>query len=166
MKKNISRRDFLHLMAMAGGASLVSCVAKVETPAPTPLSTATQRPEPTTASPTDIPQPTSTSEAQTIATVYMTTAISAAGLLKVYQTLGRVAKGKVAMEISSGEPGGHYFLSPDLIAPLVKEVNGTIVECNTAYGGAAQTRLRINASCKSMASRPSLRWTSWTQREP
>jgi aryl-alcohol dehydrogenase-like predicted oxidoreductase len=44
MKINVSRRDFLHLMAMAGGASLVSCVANVETPAPTPLSAATQRP--------------------------------------------------------------------------------------------------------------------------
>jgi len=70
-----------------------------------------------------------------LATVYMTTAISADGLLKMYQTLGRAAKGKVAVKISSGEPGGHYFLSPDLIAPLVKEANGTIVECNTAYGG-------------------------------
>jgi aryl-alcohol dehydrogenase-like predicted oxidoreductase len=44
MKKNISRRDFLHVMAMAGGAGLVSCVANVETPAPTPLPAATQRP--------------------------------------------------------------------------------------------------------------------------
>ena len=47
MKKNISRRDFLHVMAMAGGAGLVSCVANVETPEPTPLPTATQRSEPT-----------------------------------------------------------------------------------------------------------------------
>lgn len=65
----------------------------------------------------------------------MATAISAEGLLKIYQTLGRSAKGKVAVKISSGELGGHYYLSPDLIAPLIKEVNGTIVECNTAYGG-------------------------------
>lgn len=39
------------------------------------------------------------------------------------------------MKISSGEPGGHHFLSSELIAPLVQEVNGTIVECNTAYDG-------------------------------
>ena len=70
-----------------------------------------------------------------MATVYMTTDISADGLMKIYKALGRKANGKVAVKISSGEPGGHYFLSPDLIAPLVKEVNGTIVECNTAYGG-------------------------------
>ena len=67
--------------------------------------------------------------------VYMTTNISADGLMKIYEALGRIANGRVAVKISSGEPGGHNFLSPDLIAPLVNEVNGTIVECNTAYGG-------------------------------
>jgi uncharacterized Fe-S center protein len=65
----------------------------------------------------------------------MTKNINAEGLMKIYETLNCKARGKVAVKISSGEPGGHYFLSPDLIAPLVKEVNGTIVECNTAYGG-------------------------------
>jgi uncharacterized Fe-S center protein len=65
----------------------------------------------------------------------MTASISADGLMKAYEALGRMAKGNVAVKISSGEPGGHHFLSPDLIAPLVKTVNGTIVECNTAYGG-------------------------------
>lgn len=68
-------------------------------------------------------------------TVYMTKEISANGLMKIYQQLGRQAHGKVAVKISSGEPGGHYFLAPELIATLVKEVQGTIVECNTAYGG-------------------------------
>lgn len=65
----------------------------------------------------------------------MTENISTDGLMKIYKSLGRKANGKVAVKISSGEPGGHNFLSPDLIAPLVSEVNGTIVECNTAYGG-------------------------------
>jgi uncharacterized Fe-S center protein len=85
---------------------------------------------------TQIIQAARTQEDQNMATVYMTKDISADGLMKIYQALGRKANGKVAVKISSGEPGGHYFLSPDLIAPLVKEVNGTIVECNTAYGGA------------------------------
>lgn len=70
-----------------------------------------------------------------MATVYMTKLISAEGLMNIYQSLGRKATGKVAVKISSGEPGGHNFLSPTLIAPLVTELNGTIVECNTAYGG-------------------------------
>jgi len=72
---------------------------------------------------------------QTKASVYMTKDISAEGLMALYEELGRKATGKVAVKISSGEPGGHHFLSPKLIAPLVQSVNGTIVECNTAYGG-------------------------------
>lgn len=69
------------------------------------------------------------------AVVYMTRDISSEGLMAVYKALGCKATGKVAVKISSGEPGGHYFLSPKLIASLVQSVNGTIVECNTAYGG-------------------------------
>lgn len=72
---------------------------------------------------------------QTKASVYMTKDISADGLMAIYEALERKATGKVAVKISSGEPGGHHFLSTKLIAPLVKSVNGTIVECNTAYGG-------------------------------
>lgn len=67
--------------------------------------------------------------------VYMTTDISPEGLIAVYEALGRNVTGKVAVKISTGEPGGHYYLSPDLIKDLVQSVNGTIVECNTAYGG-------------------------------
>jgi uncharacterized Fe-S center protein len=69
----------------------------------------------------------------------MTKNITPAGLVGIYQALGRQPSGKVAVKISSGEPGGQYYLSPDLIAPLVQEVEGTIVECNTAYGGGRST---------------------------
>jgi len=75
------------------------------------------------------------SENENKAIVYMTKDISAEGLMEIYEALGRKATGKVAVKISSGEPGGHHFLSAKLIAPLVKSVKGTIVECNTAYGG-------------------------------
>lgn len=68
-------------------------------------------------------------------TVFMTTDISSKGLMAVYGALGRKAEGKVAVKVHTGEPGGHHFLSPDLIKELVQSVNGTIVECNTAYGG-------------------------------
>lgn len=68
-------------------------------------------------------------------TVYMTSDISPESLLKIYSSLGRKATGKVAVKLHTGEPGGHNFLSPDLIKNLVQSVNGTIVECNTAYGG-------------------------------
>lgn len=71
--------------------------------------------------------------------VYMTTDISAEGLVRVYEALGVEAKGKVAVKISTGEPGGKNYLKPALIKNLVQKVNGTIVECNTAYAGRRNT---------------------------
>ena len=75
------------------------------------------------------------SDSVAIAKVYMFTEISSDNLVKIYEALGRKATGKVAVKISTGEPGGHNFLDPNLIKDLVQKVNGTIVECNTAYGG-------------------------------
>lgn len=72
-------------------------------------------------------------------TVYFTRDISPAGLKKAYDALGVSLKGKVAVKISTGEPGGHNFLSPGLIQELVQELEGTIVECNTAYPGRRDT---------------------------
>ncbi|MDE6255268.1 MAG: DUF362 domain-containing protein [Muribaculaceae bacterium] len=69
------------------------------------------------------------------AVVYMTKEISPEAIVKLYKALGREAKGKVAVKISTGEPGGHNYLQPSLIADFVKLTNGTIVECNTAYAG-------------------------------
>jgi uncharacterized Fe-S center protein len=65
--------------------------------------------------------------------VYMTADISPEGLMRVYEALGQKAKGKVAVKIHTGEPGNPHYLSPQLIKRLVQQVNGTIVECNTAY---------------------------------
>lgn len=67
--------------------------------------------------------------------VYMTKEISPEAIVKLYKALGREAKGKVAIKISTGEPGGHNFLQPSLIADFVRLTDGTIVECNTAYEG-------------------------------
>lgn len=67
--------------------------------------------------------------------VYFTKEISPENLIKIYDALGRDLKGKVAVKISTGEPGGHNFLNPNLIKDLIHKLNGTIVECNTAYGG-------------------------------
>lgn len=69
----------------------------------------------------------------------MFTNINSDNLVKIYEALGREAKGKVAVKLSTGEPGGHNFLNPELIKALVQKVNGTIVECNTAYGGGRAT---------------------------
>ena len=79
--------------------------------------------------------------------VYMFTKISAENLVKIYEALGREATGKVAVKLSTGEPGGHNFLQPALIKDLVKKVNGTIVECNMAYGGErADTQNHLQAA--------------------
>lgn len=69
------------------------------------------------------------------ATVYFTKDLSAQGLINIYNALGRELPGKVAVKISTGEPGGHNFLNPKLIQPLVNKLHGTIVECCTAYRG-------------------------------
>lgn len=68
--------------------------------------------------------------------VYYTSDISAEGIMAIYEALNRPAAGEnVAVKISTGEPGGNHFLSPSLIGNLVQSVDGTIIECNTAYGG-------------------------------
>lgn len=72
---------------------------------------------------------------QTTPKVYMTTDISNDGLVRVFEQLGVCPEGKVAIKISTGEPGGHHYLKPELIKGLVDKVKGTIVECNTAYAG-------------------------------
>lgn len=69
------------------------------------------------------------------ARVYFIREINPQNLVKIYEALGREAKGRVAVKLSTGEPGGNNFLQPALIGELVKKVDGTIVECNTAYGG-------------------------------
>ena len=68
-------------------------------------------------------------------TVYFTSDISPNGLMNIYNRLQFEPQGNVAVKLSTGEAGGSYYLSPDLIKDLVQNVNGTIVECNTAYGG-------------------------------
>jgi len=67
--------------------------------------------------------------------VYFTSDISAAGLVKVYDALNWQPAGPVAVKISTGEPPASNYLRPELIGELVQKLSGTIVECNTAYGG-------------------------------
>ncbi len=137
MKKSISRRELLKLLAGAAVIGLPACRRIVQTAANevlTPTPSATHNP--TAAEPAQKEtEQTSSQQENGHAVVYMTDDISADGLLRIYEALQRAAWGNVAVKISSGEPGGHYFLAPQLIAPLVNTVRGTIVECNTAYGG-------------------------------
>ena len=71
--------------------------------------------------------------------VYFCSRINAENLVKAYQALGREAKGRVAIKLSTGEAGNPNHLSTDVIKQLVQLTKGTIVECNTAYEGRRNT---------------------------
>ena len=71
--------------------------------------------------------------------VFFTKEISPESLKRVYQALGVSLKGKVGVKVSTGEKGAKGYLKAELIGPLVKEIGGMIVECNTAYDGARNT---------------------------
>ncbi len=70
--------------------------------------------------------------------VYYTKEITPESLVKIYKALGVKPAGRVAVKISTGEGGNNHYLKPTFIRNLVEEVNGTIVECCTAYGGTRQ----------------------------
>ena len=71
--------------------------------------------------------------------VYYTKEITPESLIKIYKALGVELKGKVGVKVSTGEKGSKGYLKAELIGPLVKKVNGTIIECNTAYPGKRNT---------------------------
>ncbi len=72
--------------------------------------------------------------------VYFTKNITPENLIRIYEMLGVELKGKVGVKVSTGEDGSKGYLKADLIGPLVKKLNGTIIECNTAYDGARNTK--------------------------
>ena len=69
------------------------------------------------------------------AKVYFTKEITSESLIKIYEKLGIELKGKVGVKVSTGEAGSKGYLKADLIGPFVQKLNGTIIECNTAYPG-------------------------------
>ena len=71
--------------------------------------------------------------------VYFTKIITPESLINIYETLGKKLEGKVAVKLHSGEEGNQNFLRPEFVKNLVEHVNGTVVECNTAYEGARNT---------------------------
>ncbi|MDY2712364.1 MAG: DUF362 domain-containing protein [Candidatus Faecivivens sp.] len=73
------------------------------------------------------------------ATVYFSRTITPEKVLEMYRLAGRELTGKVAVKVHSGEEGNQNFLTPAFWKPMVDAVNGTIVECNTAYEGARNT---------------------------
>lgn len=70
--------------------------------------------------------------------VYFTKEITPESLVKIYEAVGYELTGNVGVKISTGEPGGHNYLKPELIKDIVNHLHGTIVENCTAYGGKRQ----------------------------
>lgn len=71
--------------------------------------------------------------------VYFTRAITPEKVLEMYELLGCTLPGRVAVKVHSGEVGNQNFLGPDFWKPVIEAVNGTVVECNTAYAGERNT---------------------------
>ena len=115
-KQKMSRRNFIRSSVVMGGAWMVAGSIPVESIADEVR-----------------PEIAKSESSAGVSKVYMLKDITPQNMIRLYDALGR--KGKVAVKLSTGEPGGHNFLQPTLIKDLVKKVNGTIVECNTAYGG-------------------------------
>ena len=86
-------------------------------------------------------------EADDVPVVYFTNEITPESLMEIYEALGRTPTGNVAVKLHTGEGENSYNLEPDFIKDLVQTVDGTIVECNTAYGGnRANTALHMQVA--------------------
>ena len=80
------------------------------------------------------------------AKVYFTKEITSDSLIRIYEALGVNLTGNVGVKVSTGEKGSKGYLKADIIKPLVDRLNGTIIECNTAYPGArtnAEDHLKV-----------------------
>lgn len=81
-----------------------------------------------------------------VSKVYFTREITPENVVRLYEKLGKTLDGKVAVKVHSGEEGNQNYLKPEFWRPIVEKVNGTVVECNTAYGGernASDKHLRL-----------------------
>lgn len=71
--------------------------------------------------------------------VYFTKEITPEAVIRMYEALNVTLPGKVAVKVHSGEVGNQNFIRPAFMKPMIDSVNGTIVECNTAYEGERNT---------------------------
>lgn len=131
----LSRRDFVGVATGAAVVALTGCAQAPSSAASTPEAGSTGAP----ASLADANTSDGSEEVRAVPTVFFTHAISPASLQMVFDALDVAPAGNVAVKLSTGEPGGHNFLSAELIGDFVRGLGATIVECNTAYGGARST---------------------------
>lgn len=71
--------------------------------------------------------------------VYFTSAITPESIVKIYESLNVELTGNIAVKVHSGEEGNQNYLHPEFMRKIIERVNGTIVECNTAYEGERNT---------------------------
>lgn len=140
----MTRRTFVELGAIAGGFAALSGLAGCgSTSQASPASSAAssfaesaESVESASSSSASSSSASSASASSEAPQVYFARALDSAGLQAVFAVIGReLGSGRIGVKLSSGEPGGNHYLKGDLIADLVHAVGGTIVECNTAYGG-------------------------------
>ena len=74
-----------------------------------------------------------------MAKVYFTKEITPSNIVKLYDALNKELPGKIAVKVHSGEEGNQNYLKPEFLKEIVEHVNGTVVECNTAYKGERNT---------------------------
>ena len=148
--EHMTRRTFVQIGAIASGAVVLTGLAGCggasnassgnavsSTASSIPGSDSAQSAESGVSSDSNTAQPAASSS---VPQVYFTRALDSAGLQAVFAAIGKgLGDGNIGVKLSSGEPGGNHYLKADLIADIVHAVNGTIVECNTAYGGGRST---------------------------
>lgn len=152
MMRYMTRRRFVELATLAAGgvalAGLSGC-GNGQTSASSARSSSAESSAPTTTSSSSAAETATEAEANPASTsthstegpiVYLARDVNSGALQAVFAALGiGLGSGKVGVKLSSGEPGGNHYLQPSLIEGLVASVSGTIVECNTAYGGQRST---------------------------
>lgn len=87
--------------------------------------------------------------------VYFSKNLTGNELVKLYKKLGVELTGNVAIKLHSGEPGNQNFLKPDFFKPIIDEVKGMVVECNTAYDG------ERNSTAKHLLTLKNHGWTNY-----
>jgi len=137
IKNRMTRRSFMKLGALAGGtvmlAGLSACGGQ-QSPAASSQAASTASSSPASPS-AETSQSAPAAASGAAPAVYFARAVNPEALQAVFDAIGAGLTGNVGVKLSTGEPGGNHYLKADLISGLVHAVNGTIVECNTAYGG-------------------------------
>ena len=71
--------------------------------------------------------------------VYFSKTLTSERVIDLYKALGVELKGNIGVKVHSGEEGNQNFLRPEFLKPMIDYVNGTVIECNTAYEGSRNT---------------------------